>query len=106
MQVATLLTVVDENACEVYSTFTNYNAEGNETKLELVQAKFRQYCYPRRNVPLNHYCFNHRQQEAGETYEQYCMALHKMAQECEFGTIMLDEILRGQLVFGVRDDKA
>ena len=105
VQVATLLTVIGEDAREVYSTFSNWDAEGDEAKLDPVLAKFEQYCRPRRNVPFQRYCFNRRQQEAGETYEQYRTTLRKMAQECEFGTITPDEILRDRLVFGVRDDK-
>ena len=97
--------VVDEDAREVYSTFSNWDAEGVQAKLDPVLAKFEQYCHPRRNVHFQHYCFNCRQQEARERYEQYRTALRKMAQECEFGTITPDEILRDRLVFGVRDDK-
>ena len=105
VQVATLLMVVGEDAREVYSTFSNWDAKGDEAKLDPVLTKFEQYCCPRRNVPFQRYCFNHRQQEAGKMYEQYRTALHKMAQECKFGTITPDEILRDRLVFGVRDDK-
>ena len=94
VQVATLLTVIGEDACEVYYTFTDWNEEGDDVKLLPVLDKFEQYCRPRKNVPFQQYCFNHRQQEAGETYEQYRTALHKMAQECEFGTITPNEILR------------
>ena len=39
-------------------------------------------------------------------YEQYWMALRRMAQECEFGTITPNKILRERLIFGIRDDKA
>ena len=97
--------MVGEDAREVYSTFSNWDAEGVQAKLDPVLAKFEQYCRPRRNVHFQHYCFNCRQQEARERYEQYRTALRKMAQECEFGTITPDEILRDRLVFGVRDDK-
>lgn len=68
VQVAALLKVISKDACEVYSMFTEWDAEGDEPKLTQVLAKFEQYC------------FNHRQQEAGETYKQYCTAWHKMAQ--------------------------
>ena len=36
VQVAILLTVIEEEAREVFSTFTNWNAEGNEAKIEPV----------------------------------------------------------------------
>ena len=105
VQVATLLTVVGEDTREVYSTFTGWDAEGDDKKLEPVINKFEQYCCPRKNIPFQRYCFNRRQQEVGETYEQYQMALGRMAQECEFDTIMPDEILRDKLVFGIKDER-
>ena len=85
MQVATLLTMVDENACEVYSIFTNYNAEGDETKLELVQAKFEQHCYPRRNVPFNVIALIIASRKPGKhtnNIVRLCIRWHKSAISC------------------------
>ena len=64
--------------------------------------KFEQNCEPHRNVPFERYQFNRRVQEAGETYDQYRTALHKLAEGCDFQTILPNEILRNRLVFGVR----
>ena len=58
MQVAILLTVIGEEAQEVFSTFTNWNAEGDEAKIEPVLTKFEEYCQPRKNIPFERYCFN------------------------------------------------
>ena len=44
IQVATLLTVIGEEAREVYATFTGWVNEGDATKIELVLAKFETYC--------------------------------------------------------------
>lgn len=44
-------------------------------------------------------------QETGESYDLYRAALIKLAQGCEFQTITPDEILRGRLMFGIRDHK-
>ena len=70
IQVATLLTVVGEDAREVFPTFT-WVTGGDEAKIELVLQKFEQYCWPRKNVLFERYCFNRRMQEEGESYEQY-----------------------------------
>ena len=43
VQVATLLTVIGEKAREVFSTFTDWAAEGDDAKIEPVLAKFAQY---------------------------------------------------------------
>ena len=49
MQVATLLTVIGEEACEVFATFALEMA-GDKSKIEKVLTKFEQYCQLRRNV--------------------------------------------------------
>lgn len=106
VQVATLLTVIGEEAREVFSTFSDWAAEGDESKIAPVLAKFEAYCQPRKNVPFERYRFNRRVQEPGETYDQYRTALRKIADGCEFDTITPDQILRDKLVFGIRDGKA
>jgi hypothetical protein len=93
VQVATLLTVIGEEAQEVFSTFTDWAAEGDESKIAPVLAKFEAYCQPRKNVPFERYRFNHRVQEPGEPYDQYRTALRKIAAGCEFNTITPDQIL-------------
>ena len=104
IQVATLLTIIGEDARDVYSTF-NWDVEGDNAKIAPVLQKFAEYCQPRKNVPFERYRFNRRSQEPGETYDQYRTALRKLAEGCEFEAITPDEILRDIMVFGVRDDK-
>ena len=78
VQVATLLTVIGEQAREVYSTFTGWAREGDSAKIGPVLEKFRQYCEPRKNVPFERYRFNRRCQEPGETYDHYNTELRKL----------------------------
>ena len=105
VQVATLLTVIGEEAREVFSTFTNWNASGDEAKIEPVMTRFAEYCQPRKNVPFERYRFNRRTQEPGESYDHYRTALRKLAEGCDFATITPEEILRDRLVFGINDAK-
>ena len=105
VQVATLLTVIGEEAREVYSTFMGWAAPGDK-KIDPVLENFGQYCEPQKNIPFERYRFNRRCQEAGENYDQYRTALKKLAGNCDFGTITPDEILRDCLVFGIRDGKS
>ena len=105
VQVATLLTVIGEEAREVYSTFTGWAREGDSAKIGPVLEKFRQYCEPRKNVPFERYRFNRRCQEPGETYNHYRTELRKLSGNCDFRTITPDELLRDRLVFGIRDNK-
>ena len=105
VQVATLLTVVGEEAREVFATFTDWAEEGDDAKITPVLEKFAAYCEPRKSVPFERYRFNKRAQELGESYEQYRTTLRKLAESCEFREITPDEILRDRLIFGIRDDK-
>ena len=57
VQVATLLTVIGEDAREVYSTFT-WDAEGDCQKIDEVLQKFQAYTQPRKNIPFERYKFN------------------------------------------------
>ena len=104
-QVATLLTVIGEEAREVFSTFSGWEHDGDETKIVPVLAKFEAYCQPRRNIPFERYHFNRRAQEPGETYDHYRTSLRKIAESCDFASITPDEILRDRLVFAIRDPK-
>ena len=79
VQVATFLTVIGEDTREVYSTFTDWRTEGDESKIDPVIAKFDEYCRLRKNIPFERYCFNRRQQESGEIYEQYRTTLRKLS---------------------------
>ena len=105
VQVATLLTVIGEEAREVFSTFSGWEHDDDNEKIAPVLAKFEQYCQPRRNIPFERYRFNRRSQESGETYDQYRTELRKIAENCDFQSITPDEILRDRLVFGIRDSK-
>ena len=105
VQVATLVTVIGEEARDMYSTFTDRAAEGDDNKIAPVLQKFAEYCQPRKNVPFERYRFNCRTQEAGESYDQYKTAPRKLAEGCDFDTITPDEMLRDRLIFGIRDSK-
>ena len=105
VQVATLLTVIGEEAREVFSTFSGWEHEGDNKKIGPVLAKFELYCEPRKNIPFQRYRFNRRCQEPGESYDQYRTALRKLSESCDFESITPDEILRDRLMFGIRDGK-
>ena len=83
VQVATFLTIIGEESWDVYSTFS-WAEEGDAKKLKSFLDKFTEYCEPRKNICFERYRFNQRVQEAGETNDQYCTALRKLAESCEF----------------------
>ena len=46
--------------------------------------------------------FNRRVQQSGETAEDFIVAVHSMADKCNFGT-MKNELIRDRLVAGIQD---
>ena len=46
--------------------------------------------------------FNHRDQQEGESAEQYSTALYSLVETCNYGKLQ-DELLRDRLVVGIRD---
>ena len=57
VQVATLLTVIGEEAREVFATFA-WEIAGDKFKIEKVLTEFEQYCQPHHDVPFERYHFN------------------------------------------------
>jgi len=55
VQVATLPTVIGEEASQVYSTFSGWENDEDKNKIEAVLNKFAAYCQPRKNVPFERY---------------------------------------------------
>ena len=75
-RVATLLTVIGNEAIDVFNTLT-WDADGDDTKIDKVLQKFEEYCEPRKNVSYERYKFFSRSQESGETIHQYVTVLRK-----------------------------
>jgi len=100
IQVATLLTVIREEAREVFSILTGWAEEGDEAKVAPILQKIAEYCQLRKNFLFERYRFNHQVQESGESYDQYRTALRMLADGCDFHTITPNEILRDHQVFG------
>lgn len=85
VEVGTLLTMIGEEAWEVFTTFM-WEAEGDENKISIVPDKFGAYCQPWRNIPFEGHQFNRQAQELGESYNQYCTALQILSESCNFMT--------------------
>ena len=101
---ATLFSVIGQEARAVYKTF-RWGTMLDAKNIGPVLKQFEDHCQPRRNVTLERYQFNRRQQETGETYDQYQLALRQLAASCSFNLITPEEILRDRLVVGITDSK-
>ena len=102
VQVATLMTVIGEDAREVCSTFTDWAEEGDNQKIAPVLKKEGEYCKPCKNIPFERYHFNRRVQDPGRDLRSVS---YSTAKASNFEAINSEEILRDHLLFGIRDNK-
>lgn len=58
----------------------------------------------RRNLIFEHAKFNMRQQEAGQSADNFITALHCLAEHCGYGQFY-SEMIRDRLVVGLRDNR-
>ena len=102
-RVATLLTVIGNDAIDVFNTLT-WDAEGDDKKIEKVLLKFEEHCEPKKNVSYERYKFFSRAQESGESIDQYVTILRKLCETCEFGTLK-NSLIKDRIVLGVNNTK-
>lgn len=105
-QVNMLIYTMGEKADDVFSSFklTDSNSKSYKHVLE----KFTAHFIPKVNVIYERSRFNMRVQEQGENVEEFVTALHKLAENCDFGKFgdgMQDELIRDRLVVGLLDKK-
>ncbi|XP_038075960.1 uncharacterized protein K02A2.6-like [Patiria miniata] len=102
VQCATFLHVAGPAAQRVYATLTF--ADDEKDKLQVLKAKFKQYCEPKRNLSVLRYMFNSRNQKVDEPFDTYLTNVKCLVRECEFGDIE-NSLLRDRVVCGVKDTK-
>jgi hypothetical protein len=102
VKVGLLLSVIGEEAVELYSTFEWTKAD-DKVKLDLVLTKFEAYCKPKASELFETYRFLSRRQEPGEPIDAFATALRMLAAGCAFAD--KDRRIRDQIVLGIRDDR-
>ncbi|UYV79907.1 hypothetical protein LAZ67_18001021 [Cordylochernes scorpioides] len=81
------------------------NKRINEKKYNLsddVVKKFEEHFIGKRNVIFERAQFNRRYQQDGEAVEEYIRVLHKMAENCNYGSLK-EEMIRDRIVVGVKN---
>jgi len=73
-----------------------------EKKYDDLKSLLTNYINPKPNLITERYKFKERRQAANETIIQFITGLKKMSEHCEFGTV-LDDALRDQVIWGIRD---
>ena len=101
VQVATFLTVCGPQAQRIFATLTFQDNE--KDRLAPLIQKFDEYCEPRKNIIVNRYMFNARQQTPQESASEYITVLKSLLQNCDYPAALEDELLRDRLVCGIRN---
>lgn len=60
------------------------------------------HCIGQTNVIYERYCFNNRNQEDGESFDEYLTSLKVLAKTCNFGSLK-DKLIRDRMVCGICD---
>ena len=76
----------------------------DKNKVDKIMENFDQYCNPHKNVTWEWHKFNTRNQQPGETIDQYVTDLKTKAQTYEFAELM-DGLIRDRIVCGIICDK-
>ena len=103
-QAAILLHCAGEAARVIFDNF-DLGLDSEDTTCDVVLAKFRDYCNPRRKPAFESYKFWQRQQAEGEPFDKWLTELRIIASNSEFGT-STDRQLRDKILFGTNDDTA
>ena len=79
LRTATLrLTCIGPDALEIYDGLP-FESETDKTNIDIVLQKLETFCVGETNETYERYCFNKRDQEAGESIEIYVASLRSLA---------------------------
>ena len=99
-QISTLLYCLGPDAEEVLVS-TGITTDERK-KYNDVVSKFEQFFKVRKNTIFERARFNRRNQQEGESAEQYITVLFGLAENCDYGEFK-DQMIRDRLVVGIRD---
>ena len=102
-RVATFLTIIGNDAIDVFNTLT-WDFVGDDKKIEKVIQKFEEFCEPRKKLSYERYKFFFRAQDSDETIDQYVTVLRKLSETGEFGTLK-NSLIKDRIVLGVNNVK-
>lgn len=100
VKVAILLNCIGEDGVELFNTFP-LNEEQRK-RYSLVVEEFEKYANPRRNVVIERYTFNSRNQKEHEPFDEFFTELRKLVKYCDYGDLA-DTLIRDRIVVGLMD---
>ena len=101
-QISIFLYTMGECAEDILTTLKIDENDAEVTYETLITA-FDDFFDQRKNVIVERAKFNKRVQKEGESIDTFIQDLHKLADECNYGTLK-EELIRDRIVVGVIDD--
>ncbi|XP_061563112.1 uncharacterized protein LOC133418443 isoform X1 [Cololabis saira] len=101
-QVNSLLYVMGDKSDDILSTLTLTDQQ--KAVYADVKKAFDEHFVGRHNVIYERAKFNSRQQQKGESAENFITAVHKLAEHCRFGDLK-EEMIRDRIVVGIRNSR-
>ena len=100
-RVAAFITCIGPKALTIHNGLL-FQSEDEKKNLAEILELWESYCLGKTNIIYERYCFNNRNQDAGESIDTYASNLRSLSDTCNFGTLK-DEMIRDRIVCGVRD---
>ena len=101
-QTSVFLATIGQDVFDIYDGL-EFDNEEDKMDLEIVMKKLEDFFAGETHEAFESYKFHHWKQEPTESIDAYVAELCQLAKNCNFGRIR-DELIRDQVVVGVRDD--
>lgn len=102
VKVTYLLLWVGERGREIYNTFVLTEEQRKSTKT--ISDEFEKHVQPRSNPVFSRYKFKNEKQE-DKSVESFITNLKTLSLECAFGDEYRDDMIRDQIIFGIKSEK-
>jgi hypothetical protein len=99
---AVFLACIGSAAQSIFRSFKFDSADDRNNVSKIIEA-FERYCIGETNVTYERYRFNRREQQPGESIEDFVADLRKMANTCQFEALE-DSLIRDRIIVGIRDE--
>lgn len=98
-KIAILLNLLGDEGVSVFNTF-RFADDAEAKKFDIVIAKFKEHCVPRKNVVFERFKFFSCSQLEDQTVDVYLTQLKTLAAACEFG-VQEDSLIRDRIVLAL-----
>ncbi|KAH7960929.1 hypothetical protein HPB49_025123 [Dermacentor silvarum] len=101
VQAATFLMIIGEHARKTYSTFA-FAPDEEKSDAEVLKLTFEAFYKPALNLGYHEFRFGKRDQNEGESFNDWLTDLRVLAKRCEFGELE-EHMLRSLIILGIRE---